>query len=94
MTDFKGFTWNCGGLRGSTTLSRSKSIFFEKEFGNNFDFFFFVETHHKSKEEIPDGIVRYKNTHHIIDSPVVGNETHAGIIGLISKKYDIISKNE
>ena len=57
MSTVKGFTWNCGGLRGSTALSRSKLEYFQKEFRDNFDIFFFVETHHKIKEEIPQEIL-------------------------------------
>ena len=94
MATIKGYTWNCGGLRANATASRSKAIFFEKEFGNKFDCFFFVETHHKTMEEIPEEILRYDNTHHIIDSPTGEEETHAGIIGLISKDYEIISKKD
>ena len=90
MASFKGFAWNCAGLRSSTALSRSKVMYFEKEFKNDFDIFFFIETHHKTEDEIPDEILRYQSTHHIIHSAVADNETHTGIIGLISKDYDIM----
>ena len=61
MAEFKGLAWNCGGLRDSTALSRSKAMYFEKEFKNDFDIAFFLETHHRSENEIPEEILRYKN---------------------------------
>ena len=93
MANFKVFAWNCGGLR-STAASRPKVSFFEKEFKSDFDAFFFIETHHKTADEIPVEILRYQETHHIVHSPVAENETHAGIIGLISKDYIIVDAND
>ena len=90
MADLKGYAWNCGGLRASAAASRSKVMYFEKEFKNEFDLFFFIETHHKTEDEIPRELLRYQSTHHIIHSAASENETHAGIIGLISKDYNII----
>ena len=92
MTSFKGLAWNCGGLRDST-VSRKKALYFEKEYKNDFDIAFFLETHHKTESEIPREILRYQNTHHIIHSTVAEDETYTGIIGLLSKEYDIIEKN-
>ena len=89
MASFKGLAWNCGGLT-STNLSRNKAMYFEKEFRNDFDVAFFLETHHKTESEIPPEILRYENTHHIIHSTVADGETYAGIIGLLTKDYDII----
>ena len=91
MANLNGFAWNCGGLRASTALSRSKVMFFEKEFKNNFDIFFFLESHHRSENDIPAEILRFANTHHIIHSAMADDETHTGIIGLISNQYDILS---
>ena len=90
MADLKVLAWNCGGLR-ATVASQPKVMFFEKEFGSDFDIFFFVETHHKQASEIPEQILRYKDTFHIVHSPVGEHETHAGIIGLVSKEYDVIN---
>ena len=89
MANVKVFAWNCGGLR-STAPSRSKAMFFEKEFKSDFDVFFFIETHHKTADDIPQEILRYQETHHIVHSTVAEHETHTGIIGLISKDYNII----
>ena len=94
MGSLKGYAWNCGGLRDSTALTRSKVAFFEKEFKDNFDIFFFAETHHKSEQEIPQEILRFGATHHIVHSPVAENETHTGLIGLIRKDYDLISTKD
>ena len=74
----------------SSALSCKKAMYFEKEHKNNFDIAFFLETHHKAESEIPPEILRYDNTHHIIHSTVNEEETHTGIIGLLSKDYDIL----
>ena len=89
MASLKGFAWNCGGLRASTALSRSKIMSFEKEFKTDFDIFFFVETHHRDESEIPKEHLRYGKTHHIMHTTVAENDTHTGITGLISKDFDI-----
>ena len=44
--------------------------------------------------DITPEILRYQKTHHLVHSPVSENETHAGIIGLISKDFDIIETND
>ena len=71
-----------------------KALYFEKEYNNDFEVAFFLETHHKAEKEIPAEILRYQNTHHIIHSPAPRGETYAGIIGLVSAEYDIIDKKE
>ena len=87
MSSLRGFTWNCGGLRRSAAATISKVMYFEKTFKNSFDFFFFLETHHKDSNDIPNELMRYQDTHHIIDSEREVGDTHAGIIGLIRKEY-------
>ena len=94
MGSIKGFSWNCGGLRRSAASTYSKVMFFEKNFKNDFDFFFFLETHHKDENEIPNELLRYEDTHHIIHSETDTHETHSGIIGLIRKKYTVIENEE
>ena len=89
MGSTKGIMWNCGGLRRDTASTYSKVMYFEKNFKNKFDFFFFLETHHKNKSELPDEILRYEDTHHIIHSETKEGDTHTGIIGLISKEYTV-----
>ena len=89
MGSIKGFVWNCGGLRRSTASTFAKVMFFEKTYKNDFDFFFFLETHHKGENEIPDELLRYGETHHIIHSETDEHDTHTGIIGLIKKSYYI-----
>ena len=59
MADFKGLAWNCAGLRASTPLSCKKALYFEKEFQNDFDIAFFLETHHKDANEIPPEILSF-----------------------------------
>ena len=87
MANIDFFAWNCGGLRASAA-SQKKAIFFENNF-KAFDIFFFLETHHRALSEIQPEILRYSATHHIIHSPVANDETHAGIVGLISRKFNI-----
>ena len=94
MASLKVLAWNCGGLRSTSSVSRSKVMFFEKEFKTDFDIVFFIETHHKTSSEIPEEILRYQDTYHIIHSTVADDETHAGIIGLISKEYSIITSTD
>ena len=89
MGSLRGFAWNCEGLRRGVSSTLSKVMYFEKTFKNSFDFFFFIETHHKDENEIPNELMRYKDSHHIIDSKVEGEETHAGIIGLVRKEYEV-----
>ena len=88
MGDINGFSWNCGGLRRSTPSTLFKVMFFEKSF-SKFDFFFFLETHHKDDNDLPSELGRYRDAYHIVHSPCDLSDTHTGIIGLISKKYDI-----
>ena len=85
MGGIRGFAWNCGGLRRNSPATLNKVIFFEKSFKNSFDFFFFIETHHKDKNDIPNELMRFEDTHHIVHSATDKNDTHTGIIGLIPK---------
>ena len=87
MGSLRGFAWNCGGLRRSAPATLSKVMYFEKNFKNSFDFFFFLETHHKGKNDIPNELMRYEDTHQIVQSQRDEHETHAGIIGLIRNEY-------
>ena len=89
MGSIKGFAWNCGGLRRSTASTPSKVMFFEKTLKNDFDFFFFLETHHKGENDLPNELLRYRDTHHIIHSETEEQDTHTGIIGLVRNKYAI-----
>ena len=85
--------WNCGGIRAPTKSTPDKTAFFDKEYPKaNFDIAAFVETHHRNEEEIPDLIKEYTITHHLIHTPTPPNCTHAGIIVLIRKGYDITQK--
>ena len=89
MSGSKIFAWNCGGLRRNTASTPLKVGFIEKSFGTDFDIFFFLETHHKDKNDIPNELLRYQNTHEIVQSEADQNETYSGIIGLIHKRYTI-----
>jgi len=85
--------WNSGGLRAPSKSTPAKTAFFDKEFPNaNFDIAAFIETHHKNEEEIPDLIKEYTITHHLIHTPTPPSNTHAGIIVLVRKGYNITKK--
>ena len=94
MADFKCLVWNCTGLRDSTATSQNKALYFEKEHKNDFTVAFFIETHHKSENEISKEILRYQGTHHIVHTAASNKEPYSGIIGLVMKDYDIIEQNE
>ena len=88
------FCWNSGGLRSTAHSTSEKMTFFDKEAPNaNFAIAAFIETHHKSKEDLSEDFLEYQNSHHLIHTPTK-NETHAGIALLISKKYDLLSQQE
>ena len=89
MGSLRGFSWNCGGLRRDSASTLSKVMYFENNFKNSFDFFFFLETHHKDQNEIPNEFMRYQDTHHIVHSEIDDQDSHAGIIGLIRKHYTL-----
>ena len=89
MGSLRCFSWNCGGLRRDSASTLSKVMYFEKNFKNSFDFFFFLETHHKDENEIPNEFMRYKDKHHIVHSEIDDQDSHAGIIGLIRKDYTL-----
>ena len=93
MASFKGLAWNCAGLR-SSTASCNKVLYFEKDHKNDFDVAFFLETHHRTEDEIPSELKRYQLTHHIIHSPATENEKYSGIIGVIKRDYDILDSKE
>ncbi len=88
MNGLKCYAWNCGGLRRNTPSTLLKVMFFEKTFPH-FDFFFFLETHHKDGNDIPNELNRYQDSHHIVHSACDAGDTHTGIIGLISKSFSI-----
>ena len=68
MATAKGIVWNCGGLTNNSSSS-SKALFFENTYGTNFDFAVFLETHHKEKSNLPQELLRYEHTHHILHGP-------------------------
>ena len=90
----KVLAWNCGGLKAHSGHANDKALYFEKEFGVNFHMAFFLETHQKSAEEVPEELLRYKQTHHIILSPAPENESHSGILALISRDYQVLEIKE
>ena len=86
--------WNCGGLRSHSVHATDKALFFEKEFSINFHMAFFLETHQKSKDDVPRVLLRYENTHHVILSPTPKDESHSGILALISHEYEVLETKE
>ena len=89
MASLKFLMWNCGGLTTST-VSQSKAMFFEKDFKNDFDAAFFIETHHTSETLVPPELLRYQNTHTMVHSFATSDEKYTGILGLIHNDFEII----
>ena len=86
--------WNSAGLRASAFSTPAKFNFFDSQFPNaKFSIAAFVETHHKDAIDYAHDFGQYQQTHEILHSPV-HNETHSGVIILISKDYEIISRSE
>ena len=91
----KVIVWNSAGIRASTASTAEKIAFFDKEFPNgNFAIAAFVETHHREEGDIPEEFKEYRVTHHILNTPTPPEHTHSGIIILVNKQYEIISKTE
>ena len=95
MTDFDKFVmWNCAGLRATTASTDEKFAFFDSQCPNgNFSVAAIIETHHKDAADFSQDLGRYKQTHHLFHSPVE-NETHSGVIVLISKSFEIFQQSE
>ena len=62
MGDIKGFAWNCGRLRRGNASTFPKTLFFEKTLKIDFDFFFFIETHHEDENDLPNELVDMLHT--------------------------------
>ena len=91
MAGLKIVLWNSGGLCATTPSTPLKMGFYDKEFPNaNFTVAAFVETHHKTENDFPDLIQDYALHNHVIHSPRTPEQTHTGIIVLISEAYDIL----
>lgn len=94
MASRKVFMWNSAGFRASATSTASKFSFLSSQLPNtNFAIAAIIETHHKDVQDFCQDLGQYHQTHNIIHSPVQ-NETHSGIIVLISKNFGIISQSE
>ena len=86
--------WNCAGFRASATSTSSKFSFLSSQLSTtNFAIAAIIESHHKDSQDFCQDLGQYDQTHTIINSPVL-NETHAGIILLINKNFEIISQSE
>ena len=86
--------WNRAGLRASADSTPDKFSFFDDQFKNaNFSIAAFVETHHKVDQDFSKELGQYAQTHQILHSPT-RDETHAGIILLISREYEVITQVE
>ena len=86
--------WNSAGLRASAVSTESKVSFFDNQFRNaKFSIAAFVETHHKNTDDFSAELGQYDQTHTILHTHAT-NETHSGIILLISKEYEILQHRE
>ena len=91
MSELKVVVWNCGGLRAATSSTSQKMLFFENEIKNDFHLAIFLETHQKPDEQPPPEILRYQQSHHIIEEAVNDRETHTGITILLHDDYELLS---
>ena len=87
MATLDSVVWNCGGL--TTSSSTFKAMFFEKNFGTNFDIAVLLETHHRDKAALPQEFLRYEKNYTLIHSPAPDNEPYSGIVCLVSNTYNI-----
>ena len=86
--------WNSAGLRASADSTARKMAFFDAQFpDSNFAIAAFVETHHKNEDDLPEELANYSATHKVYHTPTQ-NETHAGIIVIISKEYRVETVTE
>ena len=86
--------WNSAGLRASADSTAEKMAYFDAEFPHsNFAIAAFVETHHKNEDDLPEELAYYSTTHNVYHTPT-HDETHAGIIVIISKEYRVVSITE
>ena len=86
--------WNCAGLRASTDSTAAKFHFFDSQFRDaKFKIAAFVETHHKDGDDFTHDVSQFEQTHNILHTPAT-NETHSGIIILISKDFHLINHTE
>ncbi len=94
MTVLKVSCWNSAGIRASANSTASKMLFFQTQFPkNDFSIAAFIETHHKDKDDLPEDLLHLETSHHLIHTPTQ-HETHAGIVALLSRQFDIKSQKE
>ena len=94
MTVLKVSCWNSAGCRASAGSTADKMLYFQNQFPkHDFSIAAFIETHHKNREDLPEDLLHYENSHHLIHTPTQ-NETHAGIVVLLSRQFDIKSQSE
>ena len=86
--------WNSAGFRASATSTPAKFGFLDSQFPNGgFNIAAILETHHKDEQDYSEELGHFCKTHNIFHSPV-RNETHSGVIVLISKDFEIIRHSE
>ena len=84
MTAHKVICWNSAGIRASAGSTADKMLFFQNQFPRgDFSIAAFIETHHKNREDLPEDLIHFEISHHLIHTPT-HNETHAGIVVLLS----------
>ena len=94
MTSLNIVMWNCGGVRPPAQSTPDKLDFVANNFDKlNFSVLALVETHLKQSDSLPDKIKLYSTNYHFINEPTPSSETHAGILVLVHKDFDIVSTN-
>ena len=93
MAEIDYVMWNCSGVL-PTASTNEKLIFLEVTTQNKFEVLILIETHHKEVSDISPQLLRYKNTHHMIQTGANDEDPYAGIIMFIHKKFNIIEMTE
>ena len=86
--------WNSAGIRADSNSTPEKLAFLNSQFPKaNFSILALVETHHRNREDIPQELIEYESSHHLIHTPT-HEETHGGLIVFISKTIEILKESE
>ena len=90
MAELKVVSWNCGGLRRTTSSTTAKTGFFSKQYPNHsFHLAAFLETHHLSEADFPPLIQEFALTHTVVHTPASSLHPYTGIIVIVHQSYEV-----
>ena len=82
--------WNCSGLLSSS--SAEEKFNFLQVATNPCDIYVFIETHHKSLQDVP--FLHMFNTYEVLHSEATEEDSYAGIIIFVNKKYSVLQQKQ